>query len=72
MIKRYLIFCPDANNQGLPWRAGLRPHLIENSNSYAIKDLIDLQNGTLIEEIRAAYDAMRKHVTETCDLCKAR
>ncbi|XP_012253345.2 differentially expressed in FDCP 8 homolog isoform X2 [Athalia rosae] len=72
MIKRYLVFCPDANNQGLPWRAGLRSHLIENSNSYAIKDLIDLQNGTLVEEIRGAYDAMRTHITENCELCRAR
>ncbi|XP_046587359.1 differentially expressed in FDCP 8 homolog isoform X2 [Neodiprion lecontei] len=72
MIKRYLVFCPNADNEGLPWRAGLRSHMVENSGSYAIKDLIDLQNGTLIEEIRAAHDAMRKHVAENCDLCRAR
>lgn len=72
MMKRYLVFCTDANNQGLPWRAGLRPHLVENSSSYAIKDLVDLQNGTLVEEIRTAYEAMRTHITNNCGLCRAR
>ncbi|XP_024944228.1 differentially expressed in FDCP 8 homolog isoform X4 [Cephus cinctus] len=72
MMKRYLVLCPDANTQGLPWRSGLRTHLVENSGNYSIKDLVDLQNGTLIEEIRAAYDAMASHITELCALCKAR
>ncbi|XP_011308279.1 differentially expressed in FDCP 8 homolog isoform X1 [Fopius arisanus] len=72
MMKKYLVFCPDADFQGLPWRAGLRNHMIENSGNYSMKDLIDLQNGVLMEEIRVAYDAMRNHITESCELCYAR
>ncbi|XP_016914886.1 differentially expressed in FDCP 8 homolog isoform X2 [Apis cerana] len=72
MMKRYLVLCPEANNQGLPWKIGIRTHMIENSGNYSIKDLIDLNNGILLEEIRAAYDTMHTHITEHCELCKAR
>lgn len=72
MMKRYLVLCPEANNQGLPWKIGIRTHMIENSGNYSIKDLIDLNNGILLEEIRAAYDTMHTHITEQCELCKAR
>lgn len=72
MMKRYLVFCPDADFQGLPWRTGLRTHFIENSSNYSMKDLIDLQSGALMEEIRSAYDAMRNHITDVCELCRAR
>ncbi|CAK9802496.1 Differentially expressed in FDCP 8 homolog [Anthophora quadrimaculata] len=72
MMKRYLVLCPDANNQGLPWKIGIRTHMIESSENYSIKDLIDLNNGTLLEEIHAAYDTMHIHITEQCQLCKAR
>ncbi|XP_076753258.1 differentially expressed in FDCP 8 homolog isoform X2 [Xylocopa sonorina] len=72
MMKRYLVLCPEANNQGLPWKIGIRTHMIENSGSYSIKDLVDLHNGMLLEEIRTAYDSMHTHITEQCELCKAR
>ncbi|XP_003697326.1 differentially expressed in FDCP 8 homolog isoform X2 [Apis florea] len=72
MMKRYLVLCPEANNKGLPWKIGIRTHMIENSGNYSIKDLIDLNNGMLLEEIRAAYDTMHTHITEQCELCKAR
>lgn len=72
MMKRYLVLCPEANNQGLPWKIGIRTHMIENSGNYSIKDLVDLNNGTLLEEIHAAYDTMHAHITEQCELCKAR
>lgn len=72
MMKRYLVLCPEANNQGLPWKIGIRTHMIENSGNYSIKDLIDLNSGTLLEEIRSVYDTMHAHITEQCQLCKAR
>ena len=72
MMKQYLVICPDANNQGLPWKCGLRTHFLENSNSYSIKDIINLQCGTLMDEVQIAVDLMRTHITETCKLCKAR
>ncbi|XP_034944418.1 differentially expressed in FDCP 8 homolog isoform X2 [Chelonus insularis] len=72
MMKKYLVFCADADIQGLPWRIGLRTHMIENSGNYSIKDLVDLQNGVLMDEIRTAYDLMREHITESCELCRAR
>lgn len=72
VMKRYLVLCPDANNQGLPWKIGIRTHMIENSRNYSIKDLVDLNNGSLLEEIRSAYDTMHTHITEQCQLCKAR
>ncbi|KAG7199461.1 hypothetical protein KM043_014087 [Ampulex compressa] len=72
MMKQYLVVCPEANDHGLPWKVGLRSHMIENPGSYAIKDLIDLQSGLLLEEIRTAYDVMHAHITEQCELCKGR
>ncbi|XP_003706901.2 differentially expressed in FDCP 8 homolog isoform X2 [Megachile rotundata] len=72
MMKRYLVLCPEASNQGLPWKVGIRTHMIENSGNYSIKDLVDLNNGMLLEEIRSAYDVMHAHITEQCQLCKAR
>lgn len=72
MMKRYLVLCPEANGQGLPWKIGLRTHMIENSSNYSIRDLVDLNNGTLLEELRAAYDIMHGHITQICKLCKAR
>ena len=72
MMKQYLVLCPEANNHGLPWRVGLRTHFLENSGSYSVKDLVDLQNGVLMEELRAAHDNMKIHITEACELCKAR
>ncbi|XP_070150364.1 differentially expressed in FDCP 8 homolog isoform X2 [Polyergus mexicanus] len=72
MMKRYLVLCLDACAQGLPWKIGLRTHMIENSGNYSIKDLIDLQSGILLDELRAAYDTMHAHITQQCELCKAR
>ncbi|XP_014297334.1 differentially expressed in FDCP 8 homolog [Microplitis demolitor] len=72
MMKKYLVFCQEADVQGLPWRTGLRTHMIENSGNYSIKDLVDFQNGILMEEIRTACDLMREHITELCELCRAR
>ncbi|XP_076685611.1 differentially expressed in FDCP 8 homolog isoform X2 [Andrena cerasifolii] len=72
MMKRYLVLCPEANNQGLPWKLRIHTHMIENAGNYSIRDLVDLNSGTLLEEIRAAYDAMHAHITEQCQLCKAR
>ncbi|CAD6240991.1 GSCOCG00009047001-RA-CDS [Cotesia congregata] len=72
MMKKYLVFCPEADIQGLPWRIGLRTHMIENSGNYSIKDLVDFHNGVLMDEIRGAYDLMREHITESCELCRAR
>lgn len=72
MMKKYLVLCLDACTQGLPWKIGLRTHMIENSGNYSIKDLIDLQSGILLDELRAAYDTMHAHITQQCELCKAR
>lgn len=72
MMKKYLVLCLDACTQGLPWKIGLRTHMIENSGNYSIKDLIDLQSGILLDELRAAYDTMLAHITQQCELCKAR
>lgn len=72
MMKQYLVVCPEANNQGLPWKSGLRTHMLESSSHYSIKDLVDLENGILVDEIQVAYNAMKTHITETCGLCKAR
>lgn len=72
MMKQYLVLCAEATNQGLPWRVGLRTHLIDSPGSYSIKDLVDLQNGNLIEEIRSAHEAMENHITKQCELCKVR
>lgn len=72
MMKKYLVFCSEANKQGLPWKIGIRTHLIESVDNYSIRDLVDLQTGTLIDEIRSAYDQMHLHITESCALCKAR
>ncbi|XP_050456367.1 differentially expressed in FDCP 8 homolog isoform X2 [Cataglyphis hispanica] len=72
MMKRYLVLCLDACAQGLPWKIGLRTHMIENSGNYSIKDLIDLQSGILLDELRTAYDTMHAHITQQCQLCKAR
>lgn len=72
MMKKYLVLCLDACTQGLPWKIGLRTHMIENSGNYSIKDLIDLQSGILLDELRTAYDTMHAHITQQCELCKAR
>ncbi|KYN02862.1 Differentially expressed in FDCP 8 like protein [Cyphomyrmex costatus] len=72
MMKKYLVLCVEACTQGLPWKIGLRTHMIENSGNYSIKDLIDLQNGILLDELRTAYDTMHAHITQQCELCKAR
>lgn len=72
LMKRYLVLCSIANNQGLPWKAGLPTHMIESPANYSIKDILDLCNGTLIETLRDAYNTMHLHITEQCKLCKAR
>lgn len=72
MMKQYLVVCPEARNQGLPWKSGLRTHMLESSSNYSVKDLADLQSGILIDEIESAYNCMKLHITETCELCKAR
>ncbi|XP_008211409.1 differentially expressed in FDCP 8 homolog isoform X2 [Nasonia vitripennis] len=72
MMKQYLVICPEASTQGLPWKSGLRTHMLESSGNYSVKDLVDLENGILVDEIQIAYNAMKTHITETCRLCKAR
>lgn len=46
--------------------------MIENSGNYSIKDLIDLQTGVLLDELRTVYDLMHAHITQQCELCRAR
>ncbi|XP_014473569.1 PREDICTED: differentially expressed in FDCP 8 homolog isoform X2 [Dinoponera quadriceps] len=72
MMKRYLVLCEEACGQGLPWRICPRTHMIENSGNYSIKDLIDLQTGALLDELRTTYDTMHAHITQQCELCRAR
>ncbi|XP_012286719.1 differentially expressed in FDCP 8 homolog isoform X2 [Orussus abietinus] len=72
MMKTYLVSCPKAQTQGLPWKCVLRTHLIESQDTYSLRDLADLQSGVLLSEIRTAYDSMNSHITEICKLCKAR
>lgn len=72
MMKQYLVTCPEASNQGLPWKCGLRTHMLESSSNYSVKDLADLQSGDLINEIELAYNSMKSHISETCALCKER
>jgi hypothetical protein len=72
MMKQYLVICSEANSQGLPWKSGLRTHMLENNNNYSLKDLVDLKNGILMDEIQFTYNIMKTHITETCELCKAR
>lgn len=72
MMKIYLVVCSEASNQGLPWKSGLRTHMLESSSNYSVKDLADLQSGVLINEIESAYNTMKSHITETCERCKAR
>lgn len=72
MMKRYLIVCPEASSHGLPWKSGLRTHMLEGSGNYSVKDFIDIQSGVLIDELQSAYNTMKAHITETCQLCKAR
>lgn len=72
MMKQYLVVCPEAPNKGLPWKSGLRTHMLESSINYSVQDLVDLHSGVLMDEIQSAYDSMKTHITETCKLCKAR
>lgn len=72
MMKQYLIVCSKANNHGLPWRVGIRTHFLESAGNYSVKDLVDLQSGILMEELRTAHDSMRNHITNSCQLCKGR
>ncbi|EZA58245.1 differentially expressed in FDCP 8 homolog isoform X2 [Ooceraea biroi] len=72
MMKKYLVLCTEAAVQGLPWKTSLRSHMVENSSNYSVKDLVDLQNGVLLDELRITYDAMQTHIMQQCELCKAR
>ncbi|XP_066584771.1 differentially expressed in FDCP 8 homolog isoform X2 [Prorops nasuta] len=72
LMKQYLVLCPEATSNGLPWKTNLRSHMIENSGNYSIKDLVDLQSGKLLEEIRTVHEAMHCHITEKCELCRGR
>lgn len=72
MMKKYLIVCAQATAQGLPWKTGLRPHMIENAANYSVRDLTDLRYGLLLDELRATYEAMQAHIMKKCKLCRAR
>ncbi|XP_014675294.1 PREDICTED: uncharacterized protein LOC106815331 isoform X3 [Priapulus caudatus] len=72
IMKRYFLACKDALVSGILLQLVSRQHFVDNSDMYALQDLIDLESGTLLDNVLEVHGAFVKHIKSECQLCQAK
>lgn len=67
-MRRYLCECRIANASKILDAIGGRRHLIQNINMYSIFDLIEVDNGAIVEFLNRIFSTYEQHI-RNCMLC---
>lgn len=71
-MRRYLCECRIATTTKMLENAiGSKRHLIQNVNMYSIGDLIDVENGAIVEFLNKAFATFEQHIRK-CELCSGK
>ena len=71
-MKSYFIGCRNASSKRLLLLLQSRQHFVENSVMYSLRDLVDLENKTLLTTLQKIYDLFSNHIRRDCEICKNR
>ncbi|EDV26004.1 uncharacterized protein TRIADDRAFT_23786 [Trichoplax adhaerens] len=71
-LRLYVHSCKSAQQHNSFAKLKIKLHLMDNVDMYSMQDLIKINDGTLIEELRSISQDLIKHVKENCELCAAK
>lgn len=66
-MKAYLVRCREALEQKFIWKQFFeRPHFLEESEAFSLRDLIEINSGKLLPQLETAANNFIKHIKEDC------
>ncbi|XP_030840664.1 differentially expressed in FDCP 8 homolog [Strongylocentrotus purpuratus] len=71
-MKVYFLSCRRAMEQKLLKQLQVRPHFVENSDSYSLQDLIDTEEGNLLTELATLHGDYAVHIRIDCQICQGK
>ncbi|KAL3841852.1 hypothetical protein ACJMK2_019949, partial [Sinanodonta woodiana] len=66
VMKKYILLCSNAMENKLLLRLQGRQHFVESSDTYCLKDLIDLHSDILLPELAQVHTAWAQHIKTDC------
>ncbi|XP_057291424.1 uncharacterized protein LOC130614043 isoform X2 [Hydractinia symbiolongicarpus] len=72
LMKAYLTTCRIAVQEKLLLGLKNRQHFVDNSDTYSMKDLIDIHEDILLDELTRKYAIFSKHIKFDCPLCQGK
>ncbi|XP_075257478.1 uncharacterized protein LOC142349647 isoform X2 [Convolutriloba macropyga] len=71
-MKSYFVGCRNASSKRLLLLLENRQHFVENSHMFSLKDLVDIENKSLLTTFQKIYDLFSNHIRRDCEICKNR
>ncbi|XP_071957898.1 differentially expressed in FDCP 8-like [Antedon mediterranea] len=72
IMKSYFLSCRNALDGQLLLQLKDRTHFVESSNMYSLKDLIDMEQNSLLAELEKIHSSYVVHIKIDCQLCQGR
>ncbi|XP_041454725.1 differentially expressed in FDCP 8 homolog [Lytechinus variegatus] len=72
IMKVYFLSCRRALEQKLLKQLQIRPHFVENSDTYSLQDLIDTEEGNLLSELATIHGDYAVHIRVDCQICQGK
>ncbi|XP_071824522.1 differentially expressed in FDCP 8-like [Apostichopus japonicus] len=72
VMKKYFISCKYAKEARLLRMLEDRPHFVEGSVHYTVRDLMETQEDLLFDSIKETHKRYSQHIRIECDLCRAK
>ena len=67
-MKKYILICTEAMSAKLLLQLKGRQHFVESSDIYAMQDLIDVHNDTLLPELAQVHSSWAQHIKTDCEV----
>lgn len=69
LMKCYFVSCRSARRLRILQYLQTHSHFVDNSVMYSLKELRELCEGTLLQELEQIHTVFRKHIEEECETC---
>lgn len=70
LMKTYLVTCREAREQKLVWHQfSDRTHFLQDSEMFSLRDLVEINAGTLVPQLESAINIFIKHIKQDCAIC---
>jgi len=70
-MKKYLMVCRIAQEERILTQLHERQHFVDTAHMYSLQDLLDINNGVLVEYLNSRLSIFQNHIT-SCVLCLAK